>query len=436
MRLPRFTIHALLALSAFGATLPSAAQEWQLKQTSNLAPTAFGSAAISQAGMVRDVRISETAPGVFAVQERTPFGAAGVTMCISRPRTARLAIAGSRQVLTIAAAVPGCGDTRLVIEPDGSGWEEQKAGTEWIATGARLIGDRQVRTSQAVQQLPALAAAPAASPQASDAEAPAGATTVAIAEPAVQTPRRESPALANNGHRRALVIGNDSYRYTSKLLNARSDARAMGVSLQRAGFEVMTRLDVDARSLRASLREFKASVEPGDEVIVFYSGHGVQIGGINYLLPVDIQGQTEDQLRDDSVPLQRLLDDVSDRRARFMLAVIDACRDNPFKGSSNGRSLGGERGLAPTTAATGQMIIFSAGSGQQALDRLGSADKDPNGLFTRVFLRQMDTPGLPIDRVLRNVRTEVVRMARAVGHEQTPALYDQTVGDFYLRPTH
>ena len=162
----------------------------------------------------------------------------------------------------------------------------------------------------------------------------------------------------------------------------------------------------------------------------------MQIGGINYLLPVDIQGENEEQLRDDSVPLQRLLDDVSDRRARFMLAVVDACRDNPFKGSGTGRSLGGERGLAPTTAATGQMIIFSAGSGQQALDRLSSADKNPNGLFTRVFLKQMDTPGMSIDRVLRNVRTEVVRLARAVGHEQTPALYDQTVGDFYLRPTH
>jgi hypothetical protein len=118
-----------------------------------------------------------------------------------------------------------------------------------------------------------------------------------------------------------------------------------------------------------------------------------------------------------------------DRKAKFTLAVIDACRDNPFKGS--GRALGG-RGLAPTTAATGQMIIFSAGVGQQALDQLGPRDTNRNGLFTRVFLREIRKPGVSVDRVVRNVRNEVVRMAKSVGHEQVPAIYDQVVGDFYF----
>jgi hypothetical protein len=96
------------------------------------------------------------------------------------------------------------------------------------------------------------------------------------------------------------------------------------------------------------------------------------------------------------------------------------------------RALGG-RGLAPTTAATGQMVIFSAGSGQQALDKMGPADKNKNGLFTRVFLKEMQKTGVSIDRIVRNVRTEVVEMAKSVGHDQVPAIYDQVVGDFYFK---
>jgi hypothetical protein len=79
------------------------------------------------------------------------------------------------------------------------------------------------------------------------------------------------------------------------------------------------------------------------------------------------------------------------------------------------------------------MIVFSAGSGQQALDKLGDNDTNPNGLFTRIFIREMNKPGISVDRVLRNVRNEVVRLAKTVGHEQTPALYDQAVGEFYFR---
>ena len=125
-----------------------------------------------------------------------------------------------------------------------------------------------------------------------------------------------------------------------------------------------------------------------------------------------------------------MLDDLTERKAKFSLAIIDACRDNPFK--TAGRDLGG-RGLSPTSAATGQMVIFSAGTGQQALDTLGPKDKNKNGLFTRVFLQEMQKPGVSIDRVVRNVRTEVVGLAKSVGHEQVPAIYDQVVGDFYFR---
>jgi TPR repeat protein len=231
-------------------------------------------------------------------------------------------------------------------------------------------------------------------------------------------------------NRRALVIGNDNYKNVSKLNNATSDAKAMSTALTALGFKVTVFLDIDERAFKQALREFKMSIQGGDEVLVFFAGHGVQLGATNYLLPTDIKGDNEEQVKDEAIQLQRILDDLQERKAKFSLAIIDACRDNPFKGS--GRALGG-RGLAPTTAATGQMVMFSAGTGQQALDKLGQNDKDKNGLFTRILLKEMNKPGIPVDRVLRNVRNEVVALAKSVGHEQTPALYDQAVGEFFFK---
>lgn len=240
-------------------------------------------------------------------------------------------------------------------------------------------------------------------------------------------PASTSPTLST---RRALVIGNDTYQSVPKLLNAREDAQAMARSLREMGFQVQLELDLRERGMKAALRQFKARVEGGDEVIIFYAGHGVQLAGTNYLLPVDISGENEEQIRDESIQLQRILDDMTEKRAKFTLAMLDACRDNPFKGS--GRAIGG-RGLAPTSAATGQMVIFSAGTGQQALDKLGPNDKEKNGVFTRVFLKEMQKPGISIDRIVRNVRSEVVTLAKSVGHEQVPAIYDQVVGEYFLK---
>ncbi len=110
--------------------------------------------------------------------------------------------------------------------------------------------------------------------------------------------------------------------------------------------------------------------------------------------------------------------------------MLDACRDNPFK--LRGRAIGGGRGLAPTNAATGQMVIFSAGTGQQALDKLGPDDKDRNGLFTRVLLGQIKKIDLTIDKIMKNVRVEVAQIAKSVGHDQVPAIYDQVLGDFFF----
>lgn len=229
--------------------------------------------------------------------------------------------------------------------------------------------------------------------------------------------------------RKALVIGNDAYVSISPLKNAVADANAMASALAELGYTVSKHTNVDERAFKRALREFKGSLTGGEEALFFFAGHGVQLGGTNFLLPVDTRGESEDQVRDESIQLQRVLDDFEDAKTKFTLAVVDACRDNPFK--TKGRSIGG-RGLAPTSAATGQMVIFSAGAGQQALDQLGPKDNQPNGLFTRVFLNEIKKPAVPVDRVLRSVRSEVVRLARSVGHEQTPALYDQAIGEFFL----
>ena len=231
-------------------------------------------------------------------------------------------------------------------------------------------------------------------------------------------------------NRKALVIGNDKYKHVSELKNATSDARAISNSLTGLGYKVSTHIDISEKAFKQALRDFKMSIQGGDEVLVFFAGHGVQLGATNYLLPTDIKGDNEEQVKDEAIQLQRILDDMQERKAKFALAIIDACRDNPFKGS--GRALGG-RGLAPTTAATGQMVMFSAGSGQQALDKLGNNDADKNGLFTRILLKEMSKPGVPVDKVLKNVRNEVVSLAKGVGHEQTPALYDQSVGEFFFK---
>lgn len=287
-------------------------------------------------------------------------------------------------------------------------------------------------------------AAPAAAPAAPQVAAPtvpqgaaaavpevvsqSGSTAIARSEDASARPAE--PIATRTGQRRALVIGNDDYATIARLRNARQDAHAIGEALAELGFVVDVRTNLDERGMKTALREFRATLARGDEVVFFYAGHGVQIGNANYLLPTDVRDGSEDQVRDESIELQRVLDGLSERRVDLALAIIDACRDNPF--SRGTRSIA-RRGLAPTSAATGQMIAFSAGTGQQALDRLGPGDRDPNSLFTRVLLQEMRIPGITVDRLIRNVRRKVVDLARTVGHEQVPAIYDQIVGDFYLR---
>ncbi len=236
-------------------------------------------------------------------------------------------------------------------------------------------------------------------------------------------------AAAAHAKRVALVIGNDAYRQVTALHNAGSDAKAVADALRETGFTVTLKQDLTLSQMKETLRAFKASIAGGDEALFYFSGHGVQFGGTNYLIPVDLQPQSEDQVADDAIQLQRVLDDLHEQKARFSMVIIDACRNNPFAGG--GRAIGG-RGLAPVTAANGQMILYSAGANQEALDSLGPADKSPNGVFTRVLIKEMKTPGENVYDVLRHVREQVVSLAKSVNHDQMPAMYDQSLGDFFF----
>jgi uncharacterized caspase-like protein len=230
--------------------------------------------------------------------------------------------------------------------------------------------------------------------------------------------------------RLALVVGNDSYRNVTGLRNARSDARAIAAELRKSDFDVTEKYDLTQKQMEAVLREFKGRLAGGDDVVFYFSGHGVQFAGTNYLLPVDITADSEAQVADDAVALNRVLDDLTEKNTRFSLAIIDACRTNPFKEA--GRAIGG-RGLVPVAPATGQMIMYSAGAGQAALDDLGAGDKNPNGVFTRELIQEMRKPGVPAGDMLKEVQGDVVQLADGIGKKQVPALYDQSLGKFYFR---
>ena len=245
--------------------------------------------------------------------------------------------------------------------------------------------------------------------------------------------------------RHALVIGNAGYQSVGTLNNATADAVSFAKALENFGFTVALHTDIRAQEFKTAVFEFTNQVETGAEVIFYYAGHGVQFGSSNYLLPTDVGADNSEDVKVTSFELQQILNAISQKQVKFSLAVIDACRDNPFKVAAaqpNGRGLANNpkmqaainaSGVSPSNnAAIGQMVIYSASAGQQALDNLGPNDPNPNGLFTRVFLEKMSQSGLAVDRILRLVRNDVIRLAKSVNHDQVPALYDQTVGEFYF----
>jgi hypothetical protein len=232
----------------------------------------------------------------------------------------------------------------------------------------------------------------------------------------------------------ALVVGNDAYANVPGLQKAVNDARAISTALERLGFVVRRVENVDQRAMSRALVAFDADVGPGDRALFFYAGHGFEIGGTNYLLPTDVPPAAANQLdlvRDASFPVDRIIDGIRQRGASVAVLVLDACRDNPFAGGGT-RSLPGTRGLARIDAPEGVFVLMSAGAKQEALDRLSDGDNNPNSVFTRTFLGELQKPGQTLVQIAKRTQVAVKTLAATVGHEQTPAYYDQVIGDVVL----
>jgi uncharacterized caspase-like protein len=232
----------------------------------------------------------------------------------------------------------------------------------------------------------------------------------------------------------ALVIGNDSYTNVQALKTAVGDARAVGDQLEKIGFVVRRAFNVDQRAMSRALAAFGAELQPGDRALFFYAGHGFEISGANYLLPTDVPAAQANQVglvRDASFAVERVIDDIRERGVRTTVLVLDACRDNPFATGST-RGSAAQRGLARVDAPEGVFILMSAGAKQGALDRLSDGDGERNSVFTRTFLRELAKPGQTLVQIAKGTQVGVKQLAATIGAEQTPAYYDEVVGDVIL----
>jgi hypothetical protein len=248
-----------------------------------------------------------------------------------------------------------------------------------------------------------------------------------------------SPAVAQK--RIALAIGNDLYPNLPadrQLRKAANDATTVAETLKSLGFEVIVGTNLGRQAMIDKLAEFTARLQPGDTAALFFAGHGVAIGGVNYLIPSDVPAVTEGaeaRVRGASLAEPDLIAELQARSVRVALLVIDACRDNPFPRAA-GRSIGNTRGLAEAKPARGIFTLYSAGIGQTALDRLGGNDTAHNSVFTRIFAEQLKRPELHLGDLAVEVRERVAELAlkatdargQPAPHEQTPAYYDQTLG--------
>lgn len=232
----------------------------------------------------------------------------------------------------------------------------------------------------------------------------------------------------------ALVIGNDKYTNISQLQKAGNDADAIAKELKSSGFDVRLHKDLAYRPLIKAIEGFTNGISKGDEVVIFYAGHGIQLRSGPYILPIDIDASSESEVEKTAYALEDLTDKISTSTPAFSLVVIDACRDNPLKSKS--RNVGGARGLGSIEPPKGQIIVYSASRGQQALDRLLEKDPNPNSVFTRELISKMKRPGIRIDELMRDVQESVETLAKSVNHEQRPAIYNESRGHFFfISPT-
>ena len=208
--------------------------------------------------------------------------------------------------------------------------------------------------------------------------------------------------------RAALVIGNSSYK-ASPLTNPVNDATDIAASLKEAGFDVLLRTDQDLASMEQALADFQGMLKGKDTALFYYAGHGVQVDGENFLIPVKEVINTPAQAKSRSVSLGDLLDRVKASGVKTALVFLDACRDNPFPGSSRS----GTRGLA-VVAAPAEVetcIAYATQPGNVAQDGNGR-----NGVFTSAMLKNLGTPGASLSDLMTSVMADV--KATTAGKQQ------------------
>ncbi|MGQ0676616.1 MAG: caspase family protein [Rhodospirillales bacterium] len=235
----------------------------------------------------------------------------------------------------------------------------------------------------------------------------AGIPAAALAQSLVSEPRL------------ALVIGNGAYR-DQPLANPVNDAKAMAASLRKLGFAVIERIDAGKSAMESAVLEFGDKLRGGGVGLFYYAGHGIQSGGRNYLLPVDVRLTTEASVRVYGVDANLVTDLMSDARNRANVVILDACRNNPFVMAMRGAS----KGLAAIDAARGTLIAYSTAPGQIAADGEGL-----NSPYTAGLLKALDQPGLKAEEVFKRAR---VHVADATKGAQTPWESSSLTGDLIL----
>jgi hypothetical protein len=247
------------------------------------------------------------------------------------------------------------------------------------------------------------------------------ATTIAV------TAFMALPATAQK--RVALVIGNSAYQHATALANPVNDANDMGAALKELGFEVILGLDLDKRAFDARVREFSRALPDAETGVFYYAGHGLQLLGRNYLVPIDAQLQSERDLDFEASSLDFILKQMElDRDGKTSIVFLDACRDNPLAGnlarSMGTRSAGVGRGLAQVQAGVGTFVAYSTQPGNVALD-----GQDRNSPFTAALATSIKEPGRNLTSVMIDVRKKVLA---ATNGRQVPWDHSALTGDFYF----
>jgi TPR repeat protein len=222
--------------------------------------------------------------------------------------------------------------------------------------------------------------------------------------------------------KRALVIGNS--RYSKKpLINPVNDATDIAAAFRGLGFEVELLLDTNLESLDAAITQFASRLQAGDVALFYYSGHGMEVRGENYLLPVNFDAQFESQVKFKAYSANQVLGLMQERGVRVSMMILDACRDNPYR---SWRSSGASGGLAGMNGE-GAFIAFATAPGHVADDN----PRERNGRFTKHLLVTLREPGLALDQLFNRVRERVLEDSRG---SQRPFTTTGLAGEFYFRP--